>query len=287
MIQVKKLSCFRLWLAYDGSNFSGFQEQENARTVQGELKKAFFAITNENINITAAGRTDAGVHAKAQAVSVEFATKLNNKQLTLALASKLPDDVSVWRVDSMPLGFNARHQSTGKQYVYRIYQGLVADPFMKKQTLFIRRELDILAMNAAAKYFIGEHDFSSFRQSSCSAKHAIRYIWHVAVEKKGSLIEIDIRGNAFCLNMVRIIAGTLIEVGQHRRKADSIEKALMVGDRRLAGVTAKAHGLSFEKVYYPDDLKQAAIPIDAKFPRYPVRKQDWGYEPHEIIYGPS
>jgi tRNA pseudouridine38-40 synthase len=120
---MQQRSCFRLWLSYIGANFAGFQYQsESIRTVEGELSKALYAITGSLVKIVVAGRTDAGVHAHGQVVSISFDTRLNARQLTLALAAKLPIDLSVWRIDLMPLGFDARRQSVGKQYIYRIGQ---------------------------------------------------------------------------------------------------------------------------------------------------------------------
>lgn len=279
----EKLACFRLWVSYIGANFCGFQAQENGRTVQGELSKALKSITGLDIKIITAGRTDAGVSAKAQAVCIEFQTRLKSKSLLLALSTKLPSDMAVWRIDSMPLGFDARRQSVGKQYVYRIQEGMVADPFFRDRALHVREKLDLSLMKEAASFFIGDHDFSSFRSSACSAAHARRYIWRVNVDRKDSIIEIDVRGNAFCLNMVRIMVGTLIEVGKKRRSPESIKEALLTNDRRLSGVTAKPHGLSLETIYYPDDLSRAEIPLDAKFPRFPVTKESWPFE--NIFYG--
>ena len=269
--------CFRLWLSYLGESFCGFQVQENGRTVQGELFKALKSITGQDLIITAAGRTDRGVSARGQAVSIEFSTRLSANNLLMALSTKLPKDLAVWRIDPMPLGFDARRQSVGKQYIYRIQQGIVADPFSKHFALHVREELNVELMNQAANFLVGDHDFSSFRASACTAAHAKRYIWQIKVEKVGSLIEIDVRGNAFCLNMVRIIVGTLIEVGKKRRSPESVKVALLAKDRNLAGVTAKPNGLSLEKIYYPDDLSLAAIPNDAIFPRYPVSKESWPF----------
>lgn len=285
--KVGSLSCFRLHISYVGTDFSGFQAQDNARTVEAELKKAIFAVTGQDVKVNVAGRTDAGVHARGQVVSIQLNTRLLPRQLTLALSANLPKDVSVWRIDQMPLGFDARRQSVGKRYVYRISQGLVADPFLAKNALHVRESLDVDAMATAAKYFEGEHDFSSFRGSLCNAAHAVRFIWQVGVKKLDSLIEIDVRGNAFCLNMVRIMVGTLIEVGKKKRVPEDVMRALLGKDRRLAGVTAKAHGLTLERVYYPDDLASADIPATATFPRFPVSDRSWGYRADEICYGPT
>lgn len=283
----KTLTVFRLFMAYRGGNFAGFQEQGNLRTVAGELKKAVKAIIQQDVTINAAGRTDSGVHARGQVVSIEVNTRLLPKQLMLALAAHLPPDMAVWRIDKMPIGFDARRQSIGKQYIYRIYQGLVADPFYIENSLHIKRKLNIEMMVKAAKVFVGEHDFSSFRSSLCASDHAKRYIWYASVNQTGALIKIDIRGNAFCMNMVRIMVGTLIEVGTGKRTIESVQNALIQKDRKMAGITAKAQGLTLERVYYPDDdLTQAQIPEGAVFPRYPVTEHNWTFSSKDIDYGP-
>jgi tRNA pseudouridine38-40 synthase len=193
----------------------------------------------------------------------------------LALAAKLPRDIAVWRVDQMPHHFDARRHSIGKRYVYRIYQGAVADPFYRTTTHFVRQRLESASMHDAAQLFVGEHDFTSFRSSHCTSHHARRYVWYVAVRSVGPIIEIDIRGNAFCMNMVRIMVGTLIEIGKRKRSRESICNALTSHDRKSAGPTAPAHGLTLEEVYYPDDLSSAHIPTNARFPRYPVTAESW------------
>lgn len=261
---------FRLWISYIGTHFSGFQYQDNARTVEGELKKSLREIVHQPIKLSVAGRTDAGVHARGQAVSVSLDTQLSSQQIMLALSSRLPNDMSVWRVDIMPKGFDARHHSIGKRYIYRIFCGLIPDPFLRSTSLHVRYALNVDAMAEAALLFVGEHDFSSFRSSACSASHARRYLWHVGVQQNGNIIDIDVRGNAFCMNMVRIIVGTLLEVGRGKMNAVSVMRALQGSDRTQAGPTAKAQGLCFDRVYYADDLSEAGIPTDAKFPRYPI-----------------
>jgi tRNA pseudouridine38-40 synthase len=163
---------FRFHLAYRGDKFAGFQAQANARTVSQEFQHALFLITGEKPVLQCAGRTDAGVHAQGQIVSLELETKLTLRQLTLALATKTPADLCVWRIDKMPLGFDARRHSVGKQYIYRIYQGLVPDVHIGNRAWHIRGPLDLEAMQEAANYLVGEHDFESFR-SSCYSLYLV------------------------------------------------------------------------------------------------------------------
>lgn len=280
-------SSYRLWLAYHGDSFAGFQSQKNALTVQDNLQYAFKEIFGYDVLLTTAGRTDSGVHANALAVSCDLATSLSLRNITLALATKLNKKISVFRIDKFPLGFNARFQSIGKRYVYKIYQGLITDPFLRETTLHIKKELCIKSMQEAANYLVGEHDFNSFRSKDCKALHAIRYIWLLNISKKNNLMEIDVRGNAFCLNMIRIIVGTLIEVGFKKITPQDVYEILLKKDRNYAKSTAKAQGLFLNQVYYPDNLASANIPIDAKFPRYPVTFSTWPFLEKDIEYGPQ
>jgi tRNA pseudouridine38-40 synthase len=280
------IASYRFHLAYRGEKFAGFQAQAHVRTVSQEFQKALFLITGENPVLQAAGRTDAGVHAHGQVISAKLETKLSLRQLTLALATKTPSDLSIWRIDKMPLGFDARRHSVGKQYIYRIAQGLVPDVHMRDRSWHVRAQLDHDAMRRACAYLIGEHDFESFRGSLCSAAHAVRYIWHMGLSQKDKILELDIRGNAFCLNMVRIIVGTLVDVGRGKLKPEDIKIILDAKDRRKAGMTARPEGLSFAQVYYPDDLSNALIPKDALFPRFPVSELSWPFDSKNIEYGP-
>ena len=280
-------SSYRLWLAYHGGGFSGFQSQKNALTVQDSVQEALEKILGHGVVLTAAGRTDAGVHAQALAASFDLATKLTLRNLTLALATKLTKKVAVFRIDKFPLGFNARFHSIGKRYVYRIYQGLVPDPFLYETTLHVKKELCVKSMQEAANYLIGEHDFNSFRSQYCKAMHAIRYIWFLNISKQNNVIEIDIRGNAFCLNMNRIIVGTLIEAGLKKIKPIDVYDILMKKDRKYAKFTAKPHGLFLNQVYYPDNIQGAGISNNAVFPRYPITKDTWPFLQKDILYGPQ
>ncbi len=264
---------WRFWLAYNGTRYCGWQFQPGRPSIESVLQKALQDLTGQLVPLTVAGRTDAGVHARGQVVSCEFTSRFDEKKMVLALASKLPVDVAVWRADLMPAGFSAKRHSIGKRYIYRIYQSLAKDPFSYQTHWHLRRSLDWQAMQIAAQYFVGEHDFESFRSAHCEAAHARRYLWAVDVSLQNNLIEIDVRGNAFCHNMIRIIVGTLVEVGLSRLPASRMAAILDGKNRNLSGRTAPARGLFLETVYYPDDLSTANIPVDACFPRYPVAKE--------------
>jgi tRNA pseudouridine38-40 synthase len=286
MLKSSKEKNYRFIISYNGSRFCGFQYQDNAPTIEQEIIKAIKIITKQNVKLVVAGRTDSGVHAHHQVFSCVLITDISLAKLTLGINAVLPHDIAITRIDIMPMGFNARNHSIGKQYIYLIWQGIGKSPFFHERSLHVKHKLDVDAMEKACKFLVGEHDFSSFRSKACMAKHAKRFIWHIRINKDDALIKIDIRGNAFCFNMVRIIVGTLIEVGLYKRTIDSVLDALKSLDRRKAGVTAKPHGLSLNKVYYPDDIKDADIPPDVSFPRYPINDISWPFKKEDIEIGP-
>lgn len=285
--RLKEFRCFRAWVSYDGSDFCGFQEQLGQETIQSALKTAIAKICRSEFRLNVAGRTDAGVHAKAQVISIEMATSLDLGKLVLALSHTLPKSIRVFRVDEMPKAFDPKRHAVGKRYVYRIWNALASDPFHDRYMWHVRRKIDSYAMSEAAKSFIGELDFESFRSAQCGASHARRSIWAISVMREGYEIAIDIRGNAFCQNMVRIIAGTLIEVGIGKRSASQMRNILEARDRTKAGMTAPAKGLTLERVYYPDEMDDAQIPEGTQFPRYPVTEQSWPFRNDEITIGPT
>jgi tRNA pseudouridine38-40 synthase len=262
-------------MAYVGTKFQGWQRQEGARTVQEVLENALSAIAGERVQARAAGRTDAGVHARGQTVSTTFTSRVAPEKMVLALGSQLPDDVSVLRADEMPAGFDAKRDSIGKRYVYRVHNEAWWDPFRGATTWHVRQHLDVAAMQRAATLFIGEHDFESFRSTHCDAAHARRYLWrsHVTASEQGG-IEYEVRGNAFCRHMVRCLAGTLVDVGRGRYSVDDVARILAAKDRTQAGVTAPPEGLTLEVVYYADNVADAGIPEGARFPGWPIDDVD-------------
>jgi tRNA pseudouridine38-40 synthase len=265
---------WRLVVAYDGTRFLGWQKQEGERTVQAVLEAALSAVANETVLCRAAGRTDAGVHARGQVVSTTFSSRVPEEKMVLALGSQLPDDVSVIRADIVR-AFDAKRYSVGKRYVYRIHNAPWRDPFRAPTSWHVRQKLDVDAMRDAAVHFLGERDFESFRSQHCEAAHARRYLWRSTIHVRGELLEYEVRGNAFCRHMIRCLAGTLVDVGRGRFTPDDVAVILEARDRTRAGVTAPALGLTLEEVYYPDALAHAEIPVDAMFPGYPVAPEDW------------
>jgi tRNA pseudouridine38-40 synthase len=261
---------WRFVVAYHGARFVGWQKQEGERSVQGELERALTAISGgEQIHARAAGRTDAGVHARAQLVSARFSCRVPPEKMLLALGSQLPEDLAVVQAERVGEQFDARRHSVGKRYVYRVHMAQHGDPFGGSLSWHVRQKLDVDKMKLAAQHFVGELDFESFRSQHCDAAHARRYVWRSQIHVDGPTLAYEVRGNAFCRHQVRCMAGTLVDVGRGRFTPDDIPRILDARDRTKAGVTAPAEGLMLEEVYCPDRMEHAELPADARFPGWP------------------
>jgi tRNA pseudouridine38-40 synthase len=275
---------WRLVVAYHGTRFVGWQKQDDCRTVQDELERALAVLSGgEPVRTRAAGRTDAGVHARGQVVSTTLASRVPVQKMAIALCSQLPDDVSVLRAEVMPPEFDAKACSVGKRYVYRIHNASTRDPFAHYTSWHVREPLDLAAMQEAARVFVGEHDFDSFRSAHCDAAHARRYLWRASIDVDGHAgsgasgrngLAFEVRGNAFCRHMVRCLAGTIVDVGRGRFSPADVVRILAARDRTKAGVTAPPEGLTLEEVYYPDTIARADVPPDAVFPGFPVTDEE-------------
>jgi tRNA pseudouridine38-40 synthase len=274
MADEARLRAFLLRVAYEGGGFAGWQVQDGQRTVQGALQAAVREVAGEDVFVRGAGRTDAGVHARAQAASLRFATRIPAPKLPMAL-NRFLDDVAVVASEEVPLGLDAKRHSIGKRYAYRALTAGAPDVFRRRTHWQLKHDVDLDAMQAAAAHLVGEQDFESFRAAGCQAAHARRCLWRVDVSRDARAITIEVRGNAFCQHMVRIIAGTLIEVGRGRVAADAIPGILAARDRKAAGITAPAHGLTMEQVYFPSDAEDADIPDGWQWPGYPPRDDAW------------
>jgi len=243
---------FKLTLAYDGTEFVGWQRQTAQRTVQGEMELAWFKTTGEEVAVVASGRTDAGVHALAQVASVDSETEIVPKRLWRALNSYLPDDVRVLEVIEAPCYFHAIRDSVRKRYRYVIQEGLDHDVFGRRYAWTIRRKLNTDAMREAGQRLVGKHDFTSFESMGSQRLTPIRTIYEVQVERRQTetahLINIEVEADGFLYSMVRNIAGTLVAVGQGRESVDWVTDVLEALDRRRAGMAAPAHGLYLVRV---------------------------------------
>jgi tRNA pseudouridine38-40 synthase len=240
----------KLVLQYDGTRYVGWQVQPNGRSVQQELEKGIERLCGEQIRVTGAGRTDAGVHARGQVASLRTARELPLKAWTAGLNALLPDDLACVRAEVAPDGFDARRWARGKRYAYAILQTAVRSPLRGAQAWEIRRPLDVEAMRRAAPALVGTHDFSALRAADCPARSTVREIRRLEIEQSGARIVLTVEATAFLKHMVRNIVGTLVEVGHGRRSPDSLTALLEGRDRTRAGPTAPPQGLVLEEVFY-------------------------------------
>ncbi len=238
-------------IAFDGAAFHGWQQQENAVSVQGELKKAWEGLTGEKPNIIGCSRTDAGVHANEFYFNVRTASTIPAESFAVALASaKLPKEISIYSCVEVDYDFNARFDCVKKEYEYIIENTPVPSPFMFKRAFNYKYKIDVDLMNKAAQSFVGTHDFSAFCAAGAQVKSKVRTIYSARVFRDGDLVKFRVCGNGFLYNMVRIMAGTLLYVNNGRIEAEEISTIIKNGDRTKAGITAIPDGLYLNKVYY-------------------------------------
>ena len=244
----------RLTIAYDGTDYAGWQVQPNKPTVQGTIEAAWRQITQEEARITAAGRTDAGVHALGQVAGIQTLSRLSDDDLLRALNAVLPNDVAILAIDAAPEGFHATRDAIGKTYRYQIHNGRVPSVFDRHFAWHYPQPLDAAAMNAAGQAMVGRHDFSSFETAGSERPDSIRTIHELTVQRGvanlANRVTLEVAGDGFLYNMVRTIVGTLVEVGKGARDADWVSDVLAACDRRQAGQTAPPQGLFLVSVSY-------------------------------------
>jgi tRNA pseudouridine38-40 synthase len=245
---------FKLTIAYDGTKFAGWQSQVDQRTVQVVLQQALAKITQQNdVSAIASGRTDAGVHALGQVVSVVLDWELPAETLQRALASELPRDLVVVDAEEVPMDFHAIKSATGKRYQYRIHDGRVADVFRRQYTWHCFTRLDDAAMHRAAQALAGKHDFSSFEATGSPRQSSVRTIMHIGVSRDPDnvdLVTLDVAADGFLYKMVRTIIGSLVEVGRGHQDESWIGEILAQHDRNAAGPTSPPQGLFLIEVDY-------------------------------------
>jgi tRNA pseudouridine38-40 synthase len=244
----------KLTLAYDGTEFRGWQVQPESRTVQGVLQETFRKITGEEVRAIGSGRTDAGVHALGQVVSLATQSDLSPKVLMRALNAELPEDVSVLEVEAVHEGFHAIRDAKRKHYRYQLRDGRVPEVFERRFLWQVFSPLDVSAMQRAARPLIGTHDFSSFESRGAEREDSIRTVYSLKVRRSEGddqhRITLDIEGNGFLYNMVRAIVGTLVEVGRNSKSETWPGEVLAARQRDAAGMTAPAQGLFLVRVDY-------------------------------------
>ena len=254
-----RLRCYKLIVAYDGSEFCGWQRQASARTVQGTLEDAICALTGaSSVNVLGSSRTDTGVHALGQCAT--FRSDRWNApaaSLPLALNSQLPSDVAVRSAREVPMSFHPIRHARGKRYRYSIYASRINNPLVRHQAWWVKRKIDIDAMRAAAELLLGKHDFASFQTAGSPRKSTVRTVTaidiSIAQALDGQAISLEIEADGFLYNMARSIAGTLVLAGLKRKPLGWVRDVLHAGDRQKAGPTAPAHGLCLLEINFPSD----------------------------------
>ena len=249
----------KLTIEYDGTAYHGWQSQINAAAVQDIVTDAVSRLTRENSSITGASRTDTGVHAFGQVCNFFTETTIPADKVAFALNTLLPEDITVKRSEEAAPDFHSRFSTKGKKYRYLFYNSTFPSALLRHRAYHIFYPLDADAMNRAAAHFIGTHDFASFSATGGYVKTTVRTMTQACVERDDELITFTVMGNGFLYNMVRIIAGTLVEVGFGRIDPDAIPGIITALDRRKAGRTAPAHGLYLVEVYYDDSFTTQGI----------------------------
>lgn len=245
----------RLLVSYDGTNYCGWQRQKNGVTIEGELKKALIQLLKKDVEVIGASRTDAGVHALGNIAVFDTDSRIPPEKFAIALNQGLPEDIRVMLSDEVSPDYHPRYRKTEKIYEYCILNTKIGIPTETRYAYHVPRPLNVEWMKEAAKCFVGEHDFSAFCSAGSQVQSKVRTVYEVSVETKevscchkGERICIRVRGNGFLYNMVRIITGTLVEVGLGRRSIESVKEALKTGDRQKAGPTAPPQGLTLVRI---------------------------------------
>jgi tRNA pseudouridine38-40 synthase len=252
----KMTTNYKLLLQYDGTDFHGWQIQENLRTVQGELTSALSLIDGRSVSVHGSGRTDAGVHAEGQVASVEIQREISADKLRAAINANVGKDVRVLSVEAVDAEFHARYSALEKTYVYRIVNAPVVSPFWSRYAHQEARNLDVDRMCFAAKLFLGRHDWTAFSAAQSDVEDRVRTISSLEIHEQwdqrllDSLIEIRVTADGFLRYMVRTIAGTLMSVARNDLDSDAVREAIESGRRPLAATTAPACGLTLVSVRY-------------------------------------
>ncbi len=242
---------YRLTLSYDGTRYRGWQRQGNTEnTIQAKVEGALSRILGQAVELSASGRTDAGAHARMQVASFRADTQLGVQEILSRLRGALPEDIAADALELAGSRFHARLSCIGKTYVYRVQVSAVQDVFRRRYVWRIEDEPDIGAMRGAAEILLGEHDFTAFQSNKRMKKSAVRRIDAIDITRCGDELRFTVSGSGFLYNMVRIIVGTLLEVGAHRMTAADVGNALSSKKRENAGPTAPAQGLCLWEVRY-------------------------------------
>jgi tRNA pseudouridine38-40 synthase len=243
----------KLTVEYLGTNYYGWQVLPDKPTVAGEITKALKTILREEVKLVGASRTDAGVHARGQVANFKTEREIPLERLKRGLNGLLPPDIKVVEVEEVPLDFDARRSARGKEYLYRIFNREVPSPFEYRRSWFFPFPLDIAAMREASYFLIGVHDFTSFSKRDRSREvNPVREVNEIRIEKSGNVVEIRVWGRSFLRHMVRVMAATLVKVGEGKLKPKEVKEILEMRNREGAPFLAPPDGLYLEKVFYED-----------------------------------
>lgn len=241
---------YRLTIAYDGSRYYGWERQPDQQTIQGKLETVLSRMCGKEVNVIGAGRTDAGVHARAMVANVYMDTDKTPQEICVYLNRYLPEDICVSEVRIAADRFHARFRAVGKLYTYTCYVGQTKPVFNRKYVTVLDYQPDLAAMQQAAAYLQGEHDFKSFCGNPQMKKSTVRLVDSIEIVRRKDYLYFNFHGTGFLQNMVRILVGTLLEVGQGLRTPQSVREVLLAKDRSLAGFTAPPQGLCLMRVDY-------------------------------------
>jgi tRNA pseudouridine38-40 synthase len=245
-----------LILEYDGTGFSGLQLQPNGRSVQEVVERALGELLGEPVRLHSAGRTDAGVHARAMPAHFRTERNLPLRAFRDGLNGLLPDDVAVYAAYEVPETFHARFKARGKWYRYTIDRRRVRSPLSGRRAWQVRGSLDLALMCQGAALLVGEHDFAAFRASGCAAKTTVRRLDSIDLHEDDTFLHVDVRGSGFLRNMVRMLVGTLVDVGKGKRPVGDIPRLLANEPGLRSGPTAPPHGLCLMSVDYPEAFQK-------------------------------
>ena len=243
-----------LTVAYDGTDYHGWQLQPNVTTIESVLNGALSTLLREEIKVIGASRTDTGVHALGNIAVFDTEARMPAEKISYALNQRLPQDIRIQASQEVPRDFHPRRQESRKTYEYKIYNSAFPMPVYRLYAHFTYVPLDVGQMQRAADYLIGEHDFKSFCSTATAAESTVRTIYEIKVDRLGQMITIQVTGSGFLYNMVRIIAGTLIEVWRGNLKPGQMEDILMARDRMQAGPTAPACGLTLIRYEFQENM---------------------------------
>lgn len=250
MIMIKNV---RLSLRFNGSGFHGWQIQENADTVQQQLKIAVERITGENVNIIGCSRTDSGVHANMFCCNFRIDRDIDCDKLMKGLNAVLPESIGVYECENAAFDFHSRFDCRGKEYIYKIWNSKSKNPFYNKLALHYPYNLDVELLNKEAQSFVGTHDFSAFCSSGSEVQCKVRTVYACSVRREEDLVIFSVRGDGFLYNMVRIMVGTLLDINSKKIEPGSIQRIINSSDRNQSGHTAKPDGLYLNKVFYDEN----------------------------------